>query len=350
MAAPAVVLAAALAVAAGAAAGTGPRGPAPAGQAGSLPARPAGSLPAGQAGSLPAGQAGQAGQPAAVTVAEQVAVARYWTPARMRAAAPVRADVRAPALAAHSARAWLSGNTAGWGLRWTHGGAVARSTGKVFFTLDHVNYVCSGSAVASAHGDVVLTAAHCVSGGAGQWASNWIFVPGYRDGTQPHGAFTARRFFVSPRWSESRGTANDANERYDVAFVTVNPPPAPTGSRQAGMRLPTGQPVAFSQRFAAGTTYVFGYPAEPPYSGLYPNYCAGPAQPGGLGVTRTRCAMTAGDSGGPWFAGFSPRTGTGTIVAITTYKISDNPRVLYATVLGPAARVLYQEADVSPDR
>jgi V8-like Glu-specific endopeptidase len=329
VAAPAVVLAAALAIAAGAAAGAGPRGPASAGQIGS---------------------AGPAGQPAAVTVAGQVAVARYWTPARMRAATPARIDVRAPALAAHSARVWLTGNTAGWGLRWTHGGAVARSTGKVFFTLADVNYVCSGSAVASAHGDVVLTAAHCVSGGAGQWASNWIFVPGYQDGTQPYGAFTARRFFVSPRWSESRGTPDDANERYDVAFVTVNPAPAPSRSRQAGMPLPAGRPVAFSQRFAAGTTYVFGYPAEPPYSGLYPDYCAGPAQPGGLGVTRTRCAMTAGDSGGPWFAGFSPRTGTGTIVAITTYKISANPRVLYATVLGPAARVLYQEADVSPDR
>jgi V8-like Glu-specific endopeptidase len=306
-AAPAVVLAAALAVAVVAVAG--PRGLAPAG---------------------PAGPAGPGGHPAAVTAAAQVAVVRYWTAARMRAAVPA-----------------LTGNTAGRGLRWTHGGAVARSTGKVFFTLDGVNYVCSGAAVASAHDDVVLTAAHCVSGGAGQWASNWIFVPGYRDGAQPHGAFTAERFFVSPRWTESKGTAD---EEYDVAFVTVNPPPASSGSRRAGMALPAGQPVAFSQRFAAGTTYVFGYPAEPPYSGQYANYCAGLAQPAGLGGARTRCAMTAGDSGGPWFAGFSPRTGTGTIVAITTYKISDNPRVLYATVLGPAARLLYQEADVSPDR
>jgi len=77
---------------------------------------------------------------------------------------------------------------------------------------------------------------------------------------------------------------------------------------------------------------------------------AAPAVVHAAALARTRCAMTAGDSGGPWFAGFSPRTGTGTIVAITTYKISANPRVLYATVLGPAARVLYQEADVSPDR
>lgn len=317
----AVVVAATLMVDVGAGPRAGPRGPAP-------------------------GAAGAAGHPAALTFAEQAAAARYWTAVRMEAAVPVRA----PVPAAHPAGAWLTGNTAGRGLRWTHSGPVARGTGKVFFTLEGVNYVCSGSAVRSARSDVVLTAAHCVSDGAGNWASNWIFVPGYRDGAAPYGAYTARRFFVSPQWSAAGGTADDANERYDVAFVTVNLPVAASGSRPAGMPLPAGQPVAFGQRFAAGTTYVFGYPAQAPYTGQYPDYCAGPARPGGPGVAWTRCAMTAGDSGGPWFAGFSPRPGTGTIVAISTFKISDRPGVLYATVLGASARVLYQEADVSPDR
>jgi V8-like Glu-specific endopeptidase len=318
---PAVVLAAALAVAAA----TGSRGPASPGAAGA---------------------AGAAGHPAALTMAEQVAVVRYWTAARMDAAVPARGPVRALVRAGHPASAWLTGNTAGWGLRWTHGGVVARSTGKVFFTLHDVNYVCSGSAVRSVKGDVVLTAAHCVNGGAGQWASNWIFVPGYQDGAEPFGAYTARRFFVSPQWTEAGGTAD---ERYDVAFVTVNLPSAPSRSRPAGGPLPAGQPVAFGRRVAE-TTYVFGYPAEPPYTGLYPDYCAGQSQTDGPAGARTRCTMTAGDSGGPWFAGFSPRTGTGTIVAISTFKISNDPRGLYATALGPAARVLYQEADVSPDR
>jgi V8-like Glu-specific endopeptidase len=321
--APAVVLTGVLtcAVVAGAGTGAGPREPA----------------------------AGAAGHPAALTVAEQAAVARYWTAARMRAAAQARGPARAPARSAHSAGAWLTGNTAGWGLRWTHGGVVARSTGKVFFTLDDVDYVCSGSAVHSAKGDVVLTAAHCVSGAAGKWASNWIFVPGYRDGAQPYGAYTARRFFVAPQWTQAAGAADGAAERYDVAFVTVNLPPAPARSRPAGRPLPAGPPVAFGQRVAE-TTYVLGYPAEPPYTGLYPDYCAGQARSGGLGGARIRCTMTAGDSGGPWLTRFSPRTGTGTIVAISTFKISDDPGGLYATVLGSAARLLYQEADVSPDR
>jgi V8-like Glu-specific endopeptidase len=296
------------------------------------------------------GNGGPAGHPAAMTAAEQRAVIRYWTPARMRAAAPGGVALSAAVHSARSREAWLTGNTAGAGLRWGHGGAVARSTGRVFFTLDDIGYSCSGSAVDAAAGDVVVTAAHCVSNTAGRWAANWIFVPGYRDGTEPYGAFTARRFFVSPLWAGPGGKAGGADERYDVAFVTVNSPPqGPGRNAQAAevVPLPASQPVSFGERFAAGATYVFGYPAEPPYTGLYPNYCAGPARAGGLGGAWTRCAMTAGDSGGPWLARFSPRAGVGTIVAITTFKLSGDTRVLYATVLGPAARKLYQEAERS---
>ena len=59
---------------------------------------------------------------------------------------------------------------------------------------------------------------------------------------------------------------------------------------------------------------------------------------------RIACAMTAGDSGGPWLTGFSPQTGTGTITAVTAYKLSGDLRTLYGTVLGPAARALYLRA------
>jgi hypothetical protein len=62
-----------------------------------------------------------------------------------------------------------------------------------------------------------------------------------------------------------------------------------------------------------------------------------------------RATMTAGDSGGPWLAGFSPRTGTGRVYAVTAYKMSSDLRVLYGAVLGPQARALYLKA-VSPAR
>jgi Trypsin-like peptidase domain len=254
----------------------------------------------------------------AVTAGQRAAV--YWTPARMTAAARA---------AGGSANAWLTGNTAGRGLRWAHGGAVTRSLGKVFFTLGGTDYACSGAAVDSAHADVVLTAAHCVSDGAGHSAAHWVFVPGYRDGTAPYGVYAARRFFVSPGWP--------ASEPDDIAFVQVN------------KALPGGLPVAFTGRPPPGDTYVFGYPAESPYSGQYPDYCAG-REAAARGGSALPCAMTAGDSGGPWLTGFRPRPGTGTIVAVSTYKLTGDMRVLYGAVLGSGARDIYQQAAVSPVR
>jgi V8-like Glu-specific endopeptidase len=292
---------------------------------------------------------------AALTPRAQSAVARYWTRARMALAVPADAPaVTAPLTAARQSAAvndaWFDGDSLGAGLRWAHGGAVDQTLGKVFFTLNGTNYVCSGSAVKSASEDVVLTAAHCASDGDGDWATNWTFVPGYANGNEPYGAYTARRFYVSPNWT---GTANGSaqSEEYDVAFVTVNPATlsgTPTGVQVD--QLPGGQAVAFgSEPAAALPTYVFGYPSEPPYSGLYANYCAGQAQHASPGDTaQLSCGMTAGDSGGPWLQDFSPRTGTGTIFAVTTYKFSDDSSVLYGTELGTDARTLYDEASASP--
>jgi len=238
---------------------------------------------------------------------------------------------------------WLTGDTAGRGLRLTHGGPAADAVGKVFFILGATNYTCSGSLVRSRRADVVLTAAHCVTNGRGQWAVDWTFVPGYSDGAEPYGQYTARRFFVSPDW---HGPAD--GERYDVAFVQVAPVAA-SGPRGRRPTAPAGLPISFAASQTAPlaqTAYVLGYPALPPYSGLYPNYCAGPAVSSVTrsGSARLACAMTAGDSGGPWLTGFSPQTGTGTVSAVSAYKLSGDLRTLYGTVLGPAARALYLRA------
>ena len=261
-------------------------------------------------------------------------VAQALLPQAATAAAPATAVVHQP---------WAAGDTGGRGLRLVHGGPVAAAVGKVFFTLASRDYVCSGALVRSEHADVVLTAAHCVRDGRGQWATNWTFVPGYRDGADPYGHYTARRFFVSPQWT---GPAS-GSERYDVAFVQVTPVQRDGSGRASA---PAGLPIRFaaSQTAAAppGVAYVFGYPALAPFSGLYANYCAGSAVASATrpGSAATSCAMTAGDSGGPWLAGFSPQAGTGTITAVTAYKLSGNRRTLYGTVLGPSARALYLSA------
>jgi len=193
--------------------------------------------------------------------------------------------------------------------------------------------------VGGADPDVVLTAAHCVSGAPGrgratQWATNWVFVPGFTDGRLPYGEYTARRFLVSPGWTAPGGAEPD-----DFAFVQVTAAKLPH-------KLPYGLAVEFGRRpdvTSLRRSYVFGYPAEPPYAGLYPAYCAGPVTASG-GSVRMPCGMTAGDSGGPWLDGFRPRSGRGQVAAVTTYKMSGNLAVLYGAALGPRARALYQRA------
>jgi V8-like Glu-specific endopeptidase len=302
----------------------------------------------------------------ATSTAARAAAVRYWTPARMaaalramhrmrrlvRKAPPPPKSVPPKSVPPKPARPGprLTGDTAGSGLRWRHEDATADAVGKIFFTLDGEDYVCSGTLVGGKRSDVVLTAAHCVTSGSGQggagqangpkWATNWMFVPGFRDGLLPYGEYTARQFFVTPDWSGPEG----GSEQYDIAFVQVTA--ATLDGWSGGAQPPPGLPVEFagSQDAApADRAYVFGYPSEPPYTGQYLSYCAGPVAASG-GSVRTACGMTAGDSGGPWLAGFSPRSGAGPVVAVSTYKVSDNLRVLYGAVLGPQARALYERA------
>lgn len=260
------------------------------------------ALACGGAGAV-AGATGAAG-------AVRVASVGYWTRFRMEHAVPMGSPV-AGARAEGSAAA---------------GGLVARDTGKVFFVLDGSDFVCSGATVGGPRVSVVVTAAHCVTDGYGSWATHWVFVPGYADGAEPYGSYSSSRFFVSRQWNAG------LDETYDVAFVAVK-------------GLSGGLPVRFDA--VPRSAYVFGYPADAPFSGGSLRYCAGPVgpDPQDPGADRgIRCDMTAGDSGGPWLTGFRPASGTGTVVAISAFKYSDNDSTLYGAVFGHVARELYQEA------
>jgi V8-like Glu-specific endopeptidase len=235
-----------------------------------------------------------------------------------------------------AAAARAGAGTRASGLPWAGGGAVARTTGRVFFTLSNVQYSCSGSSVASKNQDVVLTAAHCVSDGAGHWATHWTFVPGYTDGHEPYGSYPARTYYVPAQWSAG------ADEDDDVAFVVVGT----AGGHEVGAAV-GGQPIEFGHRAAAEA--VFGYPSEPPYTGQGLDYCEGTLQadPFGTQDEGITCAMTEGGSGGPWLSDFDPRTGLGVITGVTTFRYSGQDRILYSADLGPVARALYQRASSS---
>ncbi|MGH3155923.1 MAG: trypsin-like serine peptidase [Streptosporangiaceae bacterium] len=221
---------------------------------------------------------------------------------------------------------------------WSGTGAVARTTGKVFFTMSGNDYVCSGSTVASANSDVVVTAGHCVKNGSGAWATNWTFLPGYANGNAPYGTFTAGKFYVASQWS------TQADNDYDVAFVTLNTASV-NGSQVRAVQEVGGQGIEFGHQPSPVT--VFGYPADSPYNGGQLYYCSGPVSSDPYHETDDTglsCAMTAGSSGGPWFTGFNAATGTGTIVSVSSFKYSNNNQTLYGTPFGTAAQQLYQSA------
>jgi hypothetical protein len=223
------------------------------------------------------------------------------------------------------------------GARWTEGGAVTRTTGRVFFTMAGTDYACSGSTVASANADVVMTAAHCVCGGEGTWATHWIFVPGYRDGHAPYGRYPARAYFVASRWQHG------LDEDDDVAFVAVSTARV-HGAERHVVDAVGGQQIGFGGR--AAIEALFGYPSEPPYHGWYLDYCDGSLSPDPYGGADAGidCTMTEGASGGPWFSGFDPLTGLGVISGVTTFRYSGGSLILYSADLGRAAQALYDRA------
>ena len=212
----------------------------------------------------------------AVGAAAQAAAVRYWTTSRM-----TRDLVRQPPPGA--TQAWLSGDTNGAGLRWTHGGAVSAAVGRVFFTLGGTDYACSGALVA---GDRTRTwcspprtASPARPGGAAPPSGRptGCSCPASPNGRLPYGEYTARRFFVVARLDRARRRRAG---RHRVRPGDRRGHAGRPGAGQAAP-LPHGLPVAFASSQTAGAaatrSYVFGYPAEPPYSGLYPDYCAGPA-------------------------------------------------------------------------
>lgn len=224
------------------------------------------------------------------------------------------------------------------GVPWRGGGAVAQTTGRVFFTLDSTDYSCSASTVGGSNPDVVVTAAHCVTDGTGGWAVNWTFVPGYENGQEPYGSFPAKSFFVSSQWTD--GT----NKDNDVAFVDVGEATVGGVTRSVG-DVVGSQPISFKGR--TPTAAVFGYPAVAPYTGDELDYCAGPvsADPYGGADAGVACGMTEGDSGGPWLSSFDPGTGTGVITGVTSFKYTGQDSTLYSTSLGQLAQSLYNRAE-----
>lgn len=188
-------------------------------------------------------------------------------------------------------------------------------------------HFCTASVIGSPHGDLVITAAHCVTG-----TSGIVFEPGYDRGAAPYGIWTVTKIYVDRSWTSS------SNPDDDVAFLRVS---------QAGSNVPI-EDVTGAEALKTGTparqlVEVIGYPD----SGSQPIVCRNWTREPMSEQLEFDCGgYTDGTSGGPFLAEVNPRTGRGTVIGVIGgYEQGGlTPEVSYSVMFGANVAALYQTA------
>ncbi|MEZ0091656.1 trypsin-like serine protease [Streptacidiphilus sp. EB129] len=214
------------------------------------------------------------------------------------------------------------------------------TVGAVFVTgpdgkADLHHHFCTGTVVDSPGGDVIATAAHCLSDPANGIPSPgaFVFVPGYHDGQEPYGEWTPVKVSIDPHW------AANSNPDYDVAFVRVQ---QSGGSGKALADQVGAQHIAFSQLRPAQVGAI-GYPS----STEQPVACTNTLKVYAATQSEFDCVGFAdGSSGGPMLAGIDATTGLGTMVGVIGgyQEGGDSPDVSYSCYFGDDVKALYQQA------
>jgi len=188
-------------------------------------------------------------------------------------------------------------------------------------------HFCTASVIGSPHGDLVITAAHCVTG-----ASGIVFVPGYDRGATPYGVWTVTKIYVDRSWTSS------SNPKDDVAFLRVS---------QAGSTVPI-EDVTGAEALKTGTparqlVEVIGYPD----SGSQPIVCRNWTREPMSEQLEFDCGgYTDGTSGGPFLANVNPLTGQGRVIGVIGgYEQGGlTPQVSYSSMFGANVAALYRQA------
>jgi len=190
-------------------------------------------------------------------------------------------------------------------------------------------HFCTASVVSSPRGNLLVTAAHCVTGTQGTIA----FVPGYAGGRAPYGIWYVSRVFTDKAWD------TEASQDDDVAFLQVEQNDASTpienvtGAERLGIAVPpvqlarvVGYPNGASDPMVCQNWTKVFTPTQLEFDcGGYPN----------------------GTSGGPFLVRVSQATGQGTVMGVIGgyEQGGDDPAVSYAAAFGRNISALYKRAE-----
>ena len=272
--------------------------------------------------------------------------AAYWTAQRMKDAKPRERAKPSAGGGGGKATDWSRSAVPLTGGAYT---GENRKNGKVFFTLDGANYVCSGTAVtASAGVNLVWTAGHCVTDGPGHDATNFMFVPGYNNGAEPNGRWAFTSLDSTPGW-EAQGADRF---RYDVgaARVVKAGDPSATFAGTIGTR-----PIVFGDNPTGDRLVSYGYPAAGKFNGQTQYACASPFRRWDvvtlLDPMQISCDMTGGSSGGGWILdGNRNSVGDGgePLVSVNSYGYQSEKTTMYGPFMsdGGQAEALYDRLSV----
>jgi V8-like Glu-specific endopeptidase len=198
------------------------------------------------------------------------------------------------------------------------------------------SHFCTGSVVNSAAGDIIVTAAHCVyDSGSGTYINNIAFVPGYHDGQEPYGIWTASKIVVPQQWMD----AGDPD--YDVAFVVVHQP----GSSARIQDVVGSDTLGIDPSYTA-MSRVVGYPSgtEQPITCTNQTVELSPTQ------LEFDCAgYPDGTSGSPFLTGVDAQTGLGIVSGVIGgYQYGgDTPDVSYSAYFGSNVADLFTQAQAA---
>ncbi|WP_157879811.1 trypsin-like peptidase domain-containing protein [Streptomyces yangpuensis] len=255
------------------------------------------------------------------------------TPVTLPAPAPVR-----PALPRIPA--------AGPGVGQDFGGLPV--VGRMFLVKGGGSYFCTASVVASPGRNLIISAAHCLTGADTQQVA---FVPQYtRARPRPFGMFPVLRSAAgrSKIWIDQRYRTQGVNRAaaLDVAFAQVGP--GPKGFRVqdvvGGNRLVTGAGYAHAR------ATLIGHPSTAARPRLCVNrttkYTSTDSRIPGSFLRIACTGYPGGTSGGPFLLRLNGRTGTGDVVGVIGgWKTGgDRPDVSYSSYFGADIRKLYEKA------
>lgn len=223
----------------------------------------------------------------AVSRAEEQEAGAYWTARRMELATPAGSVAAAPS------SVWARHFPGLW------------NVGALFYHDGRANHFCTASVVGSRHGNLLLTAGHCLYNPGHGYFSRLVFVPKYLDGERPLGTWRIQTMAVDRRWVRS------ADPDLDFGFATLHS----LGGRQIASLVHPNR-LATDQGFR-NYVHVIGYPGATAHRADTAIDCGNVTSRAGRFQVRFDCGgYTSGTSGSPWMAHFNPATGTGDIVGV----------------------------------